>query len=673
MKTLRWLLLFALCAAPAFAVDGYVDLHSHLMAEYSYGGRWFWGWVDGPINPSVVRCDGSFPYKTHATTIYPLVGELLSAPLFGENSGDTGWHLGKRRGYDERRCKRFLFFNIPGTCPRPHFEGWPTWTSIAHQQMWQGWLQQAHQGGLQVMVVSLAESNFLCINTPPQFRRFSCDEMSSVPRQMQALRTFVAHYGGWVGIAGTAAEARALIAQGKLALVPSVEITKLFPSGDFLVQLDAWRALGIRSVQVAHHADNRFGGAAQIQDLKKAANLVEFLFGGPSELLDVTDIDDTVCRDSAGREGDCNGDNYLNEKGLTPEGQALVRGMMDRGMLLDVSHLSRKAFHDVYDLALPRTYPILYSHTHMWDTIDSGEKNEKFLRADEIHLISDTGGMIGLRTGPENTWNYTPAQGNPVLNICGRSSRSFAQSLMYAVDQGLDVGFGADLNGFTRQMRPRMHSDCFIDNILINLSGGPNWFQSKGLGHVGLLPELMADLQQIGVGRPYLDELNQSAEKFLRLWERSENLAVLPGPNLARIATTTASSTYCSGTNPGPHCYSPTRTNDGSPSTALGGLDSWANGDGAPMPQWVELAWSTPITLRRVDLYLTSAYEARVYDVQALVGGSWVNLATETANTAAAHSYALAVPITTQRLRVLGSAGPSIQPGYIRVNEIEVY
>lgn len=30
-------------------------------------------------------------------------------------------------------------------------------------------------------------------------------------------------------------------------------------------------------------------------------------------------------------------------------------------------------------------------------------------------------------------------------------------------------------------------------------------------------------------------------------------------------------------------------------------------------------------------------------------------------------------PVTTSRLRVLGRRGPDVQPGYVRVNEIEVY
>ena len=107
----------------------------------------------------------------------------------------------------------------------------------------------------------------------------------------------------------------------------------------------------------------------------------------------------------------CDGIEYINEVGLTPDGAALINAMIDRGMILDVAHLSRKALREAHQIAVARgNYPLTYSHTHMWDTIDSGDhKNEKYLLASEIQMITGTGGMIGLRTGPE------PATKSPLL------------------------------------------------------------------------------------------------------------------------------------------------------------------------------------------------------------------------------------------------------------------
>jgi hypothetical protein len=340
--------------------------------------------------------------------------------------------------------------------------------------------------------------------------------------------------------------------------------------------------------------------------------------------------------------------------------------LMDRGMILDVAHLSRRAFGDTYNLALARGYPLLYSHTHMWDTIPGTDKNEKYLKAAEFPFIRNTGGMIGLRTGYESASTY----GTAVPNTCPGTVRSFAQSLMYAVDNGLDVGFGADLNGFIEQMRGRYY--CSADRALIDAAGGPNEFHRKGLAHVGLLPSLVADLRAVGVPQQYTDHLNRSAETFLRLWERSESLAVTPpNTNLALTAGVSASSTYCQGT--GEHCYSPGRVNDGNRSTALGGFFSWTNAGYQPGTPWVELSWSTPVTARRIELFTTAGYAVRDYDLQYWNGSAWVNAVVVNGNANAHVTHVLPAPVTTTRLRVWGRSGPSHQAGYVRVNELEVY
>jgi microsomal dipeptidase-like Zn-dependent dipeptidase len=689
MKPLRSfcvsLLLAAACAltgaarAGAQPVTGFVDLHSHLEAEHAFGGGWFWGTAEGPMETAVQRCDGNFPLPTHAATIFPILSELIGAENYNLFDGDTGWHLFKRRGYDRRHC-RYLWpipIPIPGTCPQEHFENWPRWDAIAHQQMWQGWLRQAHNGGLQVMVVSLAESNFLCSQTAltTRHRGYNCDEMESVYRQAAAVHAFASHNSSWVGIATTPAEARALIGQGKLALVLSVEVTKLFPTGNFITQLDSLRAQGIRSVQLAHHADSRFAGAAPIPELIKAANTVEFLWslilglpGGILGLTDITQINDIVCRDAngTGNTATCDGDTKLNEEGLSAEGDTLVRAMMDRGMLVDVSHVSRKAFRDVYAIAQQRgPYPILYSHAHMWDTIDNSKHHEKYIQQDEIHMITDTGGMVGLRPGPEKAFTYNPA----IANRCDGTAGAFGQSLAYAVDHGLNVGFGADLNGFIRQMKPRYSDKCSLDRFLIDRAGGPTELQKKGLAHVGLLPELITDLRAVGVPNTYLDHLNRSAENFLVMWERSVSLGA--PINMALSASASASSTYCS--SPGTeHCYSPARVNDGNTSTALGGFTSWAN-DVVPMPQWVELAWTAPVTVSRVELFTTAGYPIREFRLEAMVNGGWTFLEGRTTNTDLQVTLNNFPPTPTTRLRIIGTSGPSIQPSHIRVNEFEVY
>lgn len=481
--------------AHAQTIDGFVDLHSHLMAEHTFGGSWYWGTVEGSIDWALRRCDGN-PAQSHgAIANLPGVAEFIAT--------DTGIHLGKRRGYDRRKCKKVFGVTIPGTCPRPHFEHWPRHDGLAHQQMWHGHLKQAFDGGMKIMVVSLAESNFLCRNTPSSKRRYDCDEMASVHRQLDKLNQFVANHSSWVGIARSPAEARSLASQNKLALVVAVEVSKLFPNGSITTQLDQLYAKGVRSVQLVHHHNNRFSGAAPIPKLVQTVDLVEVVKGEMSPINDV----------SCGN--DCDGDTHLNTQGLTTDGATLVNAMIDRGMLVDVAHVSRKSLKQIHTILNQNSnYPMFYSHAHLFNSIDGSkdQRNEKYIKPDEINLINATGGMVGLRTGLEAATTYNTSVGN----YCDGSIRSFAQSLMAGVDQGLSLGLGADLNGFITQMKPR----CYPDN-----DPDTQDIQRKGLAHVGLLPQLVQDLHNIGVPQQYIDHLDSSAERFVVMWERAENIA----------------------------------------------------------------------------------------------------------------------------------------------------
>ena len=141
--------------------------------------------------------------------------------------------------------------------------------------------------------------------------------------------------------------------------------------------------------------------------------------------------------------------------------------------------------------------------------------------------------------------------------------------------------------------------------------------------------------------------------------------------NLAPEALAVASSTFCSA--PGTeHCYDPSRANDGDNSIALGGFTSWANDYGTAMPQWLELQWGRVITISRVDLYTSSGYPIKDYDIEYWNGTGWVKAASIRNNTVLARSDAIA-PVQTFRLRILALSGPTHQPGYTRINELEVY
>ncbi|HEX6291863.1 MAG TPA: discoidin domain-containing protein [Herpetosiphonaceae bacterium] len=140
--------------------------------------------------------------------------------------------------------------------------------------------------------------------------------------------------------------------------------------------------------------------------------------------------------------------------------------------------------------------------------------------------------------------------------------------------------------------------------------------------------------------------------------------------NLARSAIAAASSTY-------PYDgYAPSRVNDGSRTTTVGGAYSWVNADRyAPdgyLPQWVQLDFGTTKTFSRVVMYTSSGYPIQDYDIQVWDGSTWVTVDSRTGNTALTVTHTFA-PTTARLVRILGRRGPSNQPQYVRVNEFEVY
>ena len=56
-----------------------------------------------------------------------------------------------------------------------------------------------------------------------------------------------------------------------------------------------------------------------------------------------------------------------------------------------------------------------------------------------------------------------------------------------------------------------------------------------GLAHIGLVPDMVADLSRIGMDAHYVNALFCSAEAYIRVWERAEALgAGRPAPDANR-------------------------------------------------------------------------------------------------------------------------------------------
>jgi microsomal dipeptidase-like Zn-dependent dipeptidase len=199
-------------------------------------------------------------------------------------------------------------------------------------------------------------------------------------------------------------------------------------------------------------------------------------------------------------------------------------------MLVDLAHMSEALVGDVYALAVENDYyPLYFSHAHFREImLPAKGKEEKTTPAAIVGMVRETGGMIGLRTGPEEVNTYEPSA---VANTCHGSSRSFAQAYDFGrLGLKVAIGLGSDFNGFIQQTRPRFgpyactasfteEGQCQArDERNEGLGALASDLDEWGLAHIGTLGALIDDLEQHGSDTA---PLRSSADSFVRMWERA--------------------------------------------------------------------------------------------------------------------------------------------------------
>jgi hypothetical protein len=62
-------------------------------------------------------------------------------------------------------------------------------------------------------------------------------------------------------------------------------------------------------------------------------------------------------------------------------------------------------------------------------------------------------------------------------------------------------------------------------------------FNTDGLAHYGMIPDLLQDLVNVGADESMVNALFSSAESYLELWERCDAWSRTPAPGRIRDAT----------------------------------------------------------------------------------------------------------------------------------------
>lgn len=547
-------------------VYGFVETHSHLFTNFGFGGA------------------GMF----HGSPFHRLGVEhaLPGCAMFHGAEGRRDLISYAFSGLGDLDADALVPVFVSGRTPEPNHEtdGYPTftdwpnaWKSSTHQSQYWRWIERAWRSGMRLLVQHATSNSVLCemmrgIRAQPT--RYSCNDMVAVDRQIEetyALERYIdAQSGGpgegWFRVVTTPADARAVIGEGKLAVLLGIETSNLFdcfltPRDGFptcdanhvRAQLDEYWDKGVRVLFPVHKFDNAFSAG---DGDRNVGQIGSFINSGhwSNFVTDCPDIDRGFDRGAIAFAGlnmpratydepppnDMSGfgDNpvgtmapfldligmgslegdFCQNAGVTPLGEMMIREMMSRGMILELDHLPRRSYERAFEILVESDYPAIGTHgrTH------GG-------RIYEIGGMSKTG--LGRCGRP----------GEP-----GAMGEGFRNRIQLIRDHGgyPAEGFGFDLNGFAGSPRPRFgdESPCaepqenpitypftsYRGDVTFTepqLGGRTVDFNTEGMIHLGLVAEVIEDARRDGVTDEDLEPLFRSAEAYLRMWERAETRA----------------------------------------------------------------------------------------------------------------------------------------------------
>jgi len=552
-------------------VIGFAEVHAHMAmgSEMSDGS--------GNVGPSA----GGVMYG-HAVNRFGVIEALKDCSA---NHGPNG-----------ELSPEWLILDTGGTPPQHDTQGWPTFAewpqrdSQLHQQMYYKWVERAYKAGLRTMVVHGTNIEALCDvakksgnDKDADLNDTDCSDMGVGVKQVQYLYDIEKYVDaqeggpgeGWFRIVRDPAEARAVVAAGKLAVIPGLEFSNLFrcnvtytpadarkdpnEAGTALCtkeqidqQIDEIWDLGVRAVFPYHDVDSALGGTGIFQSF--ALNLVGF-YGtqgwwrtydcpdggeGPAYFYDAGAYmydsrfpegfgSDPITQGLMANTGGVlpmypTGKRQCNARNVTDLGKYAIRKIMEKGFTLDIDHaeLASKQYMLDEGARLTPNYPMI-----------SGHGGHGGISTAQAEQMIRQGGII------------YPAIPN------GREYKDFLEKIKpvwerSGTDRPLAVGYGADANGlanlprsrgataekvqypFTlfegegwgRQFRAAGIAPVTVDRLTIPESNKYWTSDEHGMAHYGMVADIVEEIRIEG-GEEATTAFYNSAEAYLQLWEQT--------------------------------------------------------------------------------------------------------------------------------------------------------
>ncbi|MGW8593025.1 hypothetical protein ACWGLC_15125 [Dietzia sp. NPDC055877] len=503
-------------AQPGGPIHGYIDAHAHIAASEAFGGA--------------LRCGRPFA-----------PGGLAEAMADCPSHSGTG-HFALLEGI-------LGGTDIPGGAQGfPTFTSWPAHNSQLHEQAYYTGIERSWRAGQRVLNNHLVANRVLCemlVGSP-----HSCDEMDQLRRQVDYLNRMEAHIDaehggpgqGWFRIARSPEDVRRIAGEGKLAVTLGVEASEPFgcrtiddipqcAAEDIDRGLDEFASWGVSTVFPVHKFDNALGGARMDEDLAGlAVNIGNKLAAqrfwetrpcttdasDHAQPLASTPVAAGLAAASSGAPAGAGLPVYpqeplCNVRGLTPLGEHAVRGLMDRGMLINLDHMSVASATRTLDLAEEVGYGGLVVD-HTWSDPALSRR------------MHEMGGFTAA-------FAYPP---DPTENFDEGFLDSWRATTAGATRPWDGYGIGSDVNGLAPLAEPR--PSAAADPLVYPFTAPSGEVMDRwrfaervydlnvdGVAQYGLYADWITDvLHRAGPDRAELErQLMGGAEAWVATWERA--------------------------------------------------------------------------------------------------------------------------------------------------------
>ncbi|MES2885022.1 MAG: peptidase M19 [Pseudomonadota bacterium] len=469
----------------------------------------------------------------------------------------------------------------------PSFIDWPKNDSFLHQQMYYKWVERAWKAGLRTMSIHGTTIEALCNIAVATYgdKMAECTDQDVGDLQVSYLYDIEKYVDaqeggpgkGWYRIVKDPAEARSVIAEGKLAVIPGLEFANIFrcrvqflPGGTEMAgctreSIDAeiekaW-ASGVRQIFPYHDVDSALGGTGIFSSILNYVGATDtrgfwktyacpdveyftgegvFVAGAELEtaplMLGGDPLTQALIASGAGTAPLYPPGRQCNARGVTDLGKYAIDKIMKKGFVFDIDHAELSIKQYMLDEAAKVTpnYPMI-----------SGHGGHGGITTAQAQQMIKQGGILFQALPNGVDYARFIRQLTPVWQSSGTT-------------RPVSAGFGSDANGLRTLPGPRgmgttpiqypftlfqgegwgpQYAAAGVAPIKVDMlaiPGGKSWnMDEQGMSHYGLIPDVVEELKIEG-GRQATDALYNSAETYLQLWEQtlkaSAEARKLPSP-----------------------------------------------------------------------------------------------------------------------------------------------